>query len=461
MESAVHRTRVDAPGEEVERWLCRPGAQRRLVPPWSSIRVESAYGEWEPDTRLRLRMELGPFDLGWTLERHARPAGLGFRDRQRTGPFRDWERRIRLSHEGEGSLLEERVEYRLPGGAAGRLASGSVRQRVRRALRHRGATVAGDLRALGRAARARSESAPLAVAVTGSSGLVGSALVAYLRAGDHRVVRLVRRAPSADDEVRWRPQEGLPEPEALAGIDAVVHLAGEPLVGLWTEEKREAIVRSRVAGTRALARDLAGVRGGPRVLVSASAIGFYGDRGEEELTEESEPGSGFLAEVCRKWEGATRPAEESGIRVARLRLGLVLTPAGGALAAMLPAFRLGLGAPLGSGDQFVPWITRDDLLDVILAAVTRRELEGPVNAVAPHAVRNRELSLTLGRVLSRPVPFRLPGPLLRAVGRGMAEEMLLASARVRPRVLEQAGHRFRHPELEAGLRHVLGRHDQA
>lgn len=296
------------------------------------------------------------------------------------------------------------------------------------------------------------------VLITGSTGFIGSALVASLTAGGHRVMRLVRSKPApAAGEVFWNPAIGSIEMPGLEGMDAVVHLAGENIAERWTAEKKARIRDSRVNGTRFLSDSLARLAQSPQVLVCASAIGYYGDRGAERLTEDSAPGSGFLAEVCREWEGAAEPARQRGIRVVHLRTGIVLSPTGGALAKMIPPFRMGVGGRIGSGNQYMSWIAMDDLVGIFHHVLTTETLHGPVNAVAPHPVTNLEFTTTLGRVLARPTVFPMPAFAARLAFGEMANDLLLASAHVEPTRLLNAGYAFRYPELEGALRHVLGK----
>ena len=296
------------------------------------------------------------------------------------------------------------------------------------------------------------------VAVTGSSGLVGSALVPFLAAQGHRVTRLVRGPARGTGEVSWSPDKGLMDVSGLQDLDGVVHLAGENIAaGRWTESRKAEIRRSRVEGTRRLCESMAHLPRPPRILVSASAIGFYGDRGDEMVTEDSPPGRGFLAEVCRAWEAATEPATKLGVRVAQLRFGMVLSPSGGALKKMLPPFRLCAGGKIGSGAQFVSWIALDDALGAILHALLSASLQGPVNAVAPAPVTNAEFTRTLARALSRPAVVPLPALAARLAFGEMADALLLASQRVMPTRLQASGYRFQHPELEGALKHILAR----
>jgi uncharacterized protein (TIGR01777 family) len=295
------------------------------------------------------------------------------------------------------------------------------------------------------------------ILMSGASGLIGSSLIPYLTSCGHAVDRLVRRSARAGSgEIPWNPSAGILDASSVEGFDAIVHLAGENIArGRWTAARKRQILESRTRGTRLLAETLSRLARPPRVLVSASAIGFYGDRGGEILQEDAKPGKGFLPEVCVAWEEATRAASEKGIRVATPRIGIVLSTAGGALARMLLPFRMGVGGKIGSGGQYMSWITMDDLIGVICHSVEDDSLAGPINAVVPRPVTNLEFTKTLGRVLSRPAVFPLPGSAARLLLGEMADELLLASTRVEPAKLLAAGYQFKYSELEAALRHVL------
>ena len=294
------------------------------------------------------------------------------------------------------------------------------------------------------------------VLVTGASGMIGSALVSRLDAVGHQVTRLTRSQPRGSGEYNWDPAAGTIDEGALDGVDAVVHLAGESVAGRWTETKKRRILESRVKGTRLVSKAIAGRADRPAVLVCASAIGVYGDRGEEPVTERSAPGTGFLAEVVREWEGATAPASDAGIRVVNLRFGIVQSADGGALATMLPIFRLGLGGRVGGGRQYVSWVAIDDVVGTVQHAFAADSLSGPVNVVAPAPVTNAEYAHTLGRVLGRPAVLPAPGFAVR-LALGEFAEQLLGGQRVVPERLAGSGYAFRYSELEAALRHVLGR----
>lgn len=294
------------------------------------------------------------------------------------------------------------------------------------------------------------------VLISGASGLVGTALADALTGAGHQVTRLTR-STSVTHEVFWDPLAGKLDPSALTGTDAAVHLAGESIAGRWTAAKKKAIRESRVAGTRTLCTALAAMNVRPKVLVSASAIGFYGNRGDEALTESSPPGKGFLPEVCQAWEDETKIATAAGIRTVLLRIGVVLSAKGGALKKMLTPFKLGLGGVIGDGKQYMSWIALDDLVSAILFALNTETLRGPINAVAPHPATNRAFTKTLGRVLARPTIFPMPAFAARLAFGEMANDLLLGSTRVKPARLEQAAFSFKYPELEGAMRHVLGR----
>jgi uncharacterized protein (TIGR01777 family) len=297
------------------------------------------------------------------------------------------------------------------------------------------------------------------ILVTGSSGLIGSSLLNFLTSKGHQVTRLVRSRPSSGEAgIYWDPLAGLIDAASIEGFDAVVHLAGENIAGgRWTAERKAGIRDSRIKGTRLLSDSLARLAKRPAVFASASATGYYGDRGDEMLRETSSSGSGFLPQVCREWETSTEAAVRRGIRVVNLRIGVVLSSRGGALKKMLPPFRLGLGGKIGSGRQYMSWIAIDDLVRVIGHTLENVALAGPVNVVSPNPATNAEFTETLGRVLSRPTLFPMPGFAARLVFGQMADELLLASARVEPARLIEKGFVFRFARLEPALRHVLGK----
>lgn len=405
--------------------------------------------------RTVLRVRIGPAWVRWSALHRDYFAGRQFVDEQVEGPFSHWMHLHRFEADaGGGSVLTDRIEFAPPFGTVG-AATGMwvARPRIERMLAYRQRVVAGDL-----AAHARFNDRPrLHVAVTGATGLFGSMLLPFLTTGGHRVTRIVRGRPG-EGEVGWDPATGWIDAERLEGVDAVVHLAGENVGARWTDERKRRIVESRVEGTRVLAEALARLRRPPRVLLSASGIGVYGDRGEEILTESTPPaGTDLFVDLGRRWEGATEPARAAGIRVAYLRFGIIVTPAGGALRRMLLPFRLGGGGWLGSGRQWMSWIASDDAVGAVHHVLQTESLDGPINVTAPNPVRNREFSAALGRALRRPVLVPVPGAALRLIYADMADTALLASQRALPARLSETGYEFRYPELPAALRHVLGR----
>jgi uncharacterized protein (TIGR01777 family) len=294
------------------------------------------------------------------------------------------------------------------------------------------------------------------ILMTGSSGLIGSALIKALGDTGRNVVRLVRQSSPPSGALSWDLVADHMDSAMLQGADAIIHLGGENLSdGRWTAQKKRRIATSRIQPTRLLARTASQMQKPPRILLCASAIGFYGDRGEELLTEDSPPGHGFVADVCQQWEQASAPAAAAGIRVVHARFGVVLSAAGGALAKMLTPFRLGLGGMMGSGRQYVGWICLDDAVAAMLHLLGRSQLSGPVNLVAPQSVTNRELTKSLGRALRRPTLFPLPAFAARLLLGEMADELLLASTRVIPKRLQEDGFAFRHPDLDGALAHLL------
>ena len=296
------------------------------------------------------------------------------------------------------------------------------------------------------------------VVVTGASGLVGSKLVAALESTGQQVIRAVRR-PVRDPqtELHWDPTQGKIDRDRLEGVDAVVHLAGANISKRWSEKYKKRLLESRVQGTQLLSDTLASLTHKPRVFVCASAIGYYGHRDDEQLDESAACGDGFLPEVCLQWERACQSARDAGMRVANLRIGVVLSPEGGALAKMLLPFKLGAGGMIGNGRQYFSWISVDDVAGATQFVLDRDDLSGPINLVTPEAVTNREFTKTLGRVLSRPTILPMPAFAARMAFGEMADSLLLASTRVVPGVLNDTGYEFQHPQLEPALRHLLGK----
>jgi uncharacterized protein (TIGR01777 family) len=434
-------------------WHLRPGAFERLAPPWEPVRVVAQQGGVTNGGRVTLEVHAGPLPLTWTAEHRDVEPGRGFTDFQVEGPFRSWVHRHAMIPDGDRqSFMGDTIRYAAPLGPLGALAGDwYVDGRLEKLLRYRHALLYDDL-----LAHQRAGLAPMQIAISGASGMIGRALAAFLTTGGHQVTRLVRHAPG-EGEVQWDPARGTLDASALEGMDAVVHLSGENVGdGRWSDDRKRAILESRTLGTGLLARALAGLTRKPTVLVSVSAIGIYGSRGEEVLTEQSTPGNDFLASVCKAWEAAAEPAEAAGIRVVHPRFGVVLSPAGGALAKMLPAFRLGAGGPMGEGKQWMSWLSVDDAVGILHHAIATPSLRGVFNAVTPHPVTNGRFAETLGSVLHRPSLLPVPAFALRLLFGEMADGTILASQRCAPTVLGRSGYAFRHPTLDVALAHLLG-----
>jgi uncharacterized protein (TIGR01777 family) len=438
---------VEASLAEVFSWHARPGAVARLTPPWPPVQVRHEAGSLR-DGRAVFGL---PGGLRWVAAHQpdAYDPPHVFADALES-PLLRWRHRHEFSAAGErATLVTDVVDTPLPARAL----------RSMFVYRHR--QLAADLAALARARAVCPDT--LTIAVTGSGGLIGTALTALLTTSGHRVIRLVRRPPRHAGERYWRPED--PGPHLLDGVDALIHLAGASIGGRFTPDRKREIRDSRILPTRRLAElaaDSAATgpgAGGLRAFVTASAIGFYGpDRGDEILTEASPRGEGFLADVVADWEDAATPAEAAGIRTVRIRTGIVQTPRGGMLRLLSPLFAAGLGGRLGPGKQWLSWIGLDDLLDIYRRAVLDPGLSGPVNAVAPEPVRNADYARTLAAVLRRPAVLPVPGlgPRLLLGDEG-ARELAQASQCVQPERLIAAGHEFRQPELGGALRHAFGR----
>ena len=456
----LHSSRMPVPVEALAAWHFRPGALERMTPPWTNVRQVRSFGGVSNGAIAEFEVRIGGVWWRWKALHEEVDPPRGFRDRQIEGPFASWVHDHRfLPEEGSHSLLEDRIEYEVKGGGAGRLfAGGKAHRELVRAFLFRHHRLRSDLRR-----HAEGAGEPLHVAITGASGLVGSHLRAFLTSGGHHVRRLVRGRPDpAEGDIAWNPAKGEIDSKGLEALDAVVHLAGENIAaGRWTKVRMASIRASRVDGTRLLCEKLARLERKPRVLVSASAVGFYGDRPDLDLDhpldERGPQGAGFLGEVAAEWEAATRAAEEAGIRVVHLRIGVVVAAKGGVVAKLLTPFSLGLGGPVGSGRQAMPWIAIDDLLGAILWSIRHDELRGAVNATSPQQRSNRGFGRDLASVLHRPAFMPLPSVAVKLLFGRMGTELLLSGAPVAPRRLVESGFRFEFPTLRDALAFELGR----
>ncbi|HMB91355.1 MAG TPA: TIGR01777 family oxidoreductase [Rhodothermales bacterium] len=455
MPTLTFKSSIDAPAEALFAWHTRPGAFQRLIPPWEDVRVEKFEGIRD-GKRAVLKTGIGPMRVTWIAEHHDYVEGRQFYDRQVKGPFRRWDHQHRMEPDGDAtSFLTDHIEYALPLGGLGEMVAGSsVRKKVERQFAYRHRITQQDL-ALHQ--RYNPDGQRLRIAVSGASGLIGSHLVPFLTAGGHEVMRLVRSQPTQEDEIYWNHRTGEIEAKKLEGLDAVIHLAGEPVLApRWTEDKKMRILASRVEGTRLLSETLARMEQPPNVFLSASGVAYYGNRGAEKLTETSAPGKqGFLTVVSQDWEAATEPAAEAGIRTVPLRIGIVLSLTGGALETMLPFFRVGLGGYVGDGTNYVPWITLDDVLGAIYH-VLMTDVQAAVNLTAPDPLPMAVFTQTLAKALHRPSLFKLPAPLAKLVTGEVAREVLVTSNRVLPQRLQQTGYTFQFRDLASALPHLLG-----
>ncbi len=455
MPKFVQESEVPFPVDEVFAWHMRPGALERLLPPWDDVKVVGREGTIDGGGVVRVRARRGPLKANLVVRHTAFERDRMFRDEQVSGPLESWVHDHEFEPRGEGAtLLRDRIEWEPPLGAAANIFTrGVIEAELRRFFSFRGRRIAMDM-----ARHAAYEGPRLRVALTGASGFVGSALRHFLTTGGHEVLPIVRRKPNRElGEIYWDPMERRIEGQRLEGVDAVVHMAGESLSrGRWTPAKKKAIWQSRVVGTRLLVTALNRLRRPPRAFVSSSAVGYYGDRGTERLTEASRPGKGFLADLCREWESEAAKASRAGVRVVQLRTGLALSPAGGALGTMLLPFKLGIGGRLGSGRQYVSWIDHDDLVGLIFHAITTPSLKGPVNATAPHPVPNATFTTILGRVLKRPTLLPVPSLAVKGMFGEMGSALLLEGARVLPDAAVRSGFRFDFEGLGESLAHQLG-----
>ena len=443
---------LDHPRERVWGWHLRPGALTRLIPPFESSEVVTSGGVVN-DALVTVRAQVAPWiDSIWTMQHHDVVPPEHFRDRMLRGPFERWDHlHAFVALDPARTRASDEITWTLPLGPLGAIGDGMVARRLERMFAYRHATLAADL-----AEQARYTGHPLRIAITGARGLLGTQLSAFLSTGGHAVTPLVRGRPAAG-EVRWDPN-GPWDAIPLEGYDAVIHLAGESIAGgRWTDARKARISRSRVEGTLSLTRTLAGLRTPPKTFISASAMGIYGDRGDELLTERSSLGTDFLAEVGKGWEEGAAPLAAKGCRVAQLRFGVLLSPAGGALAKMLPPLLAGVGGRLGSGKQWMSWLALDDAIYLVHRTLIDPRYSGPLNAVAPAAVTNAAFTSALGAVVRRPTIFPVPAVALKLLFGEMATGTVLTSQRVVPARLQELGFEWRYPELDGALRHVLGR----
>ena len=414
----------------------------------------------------------GPIHTTWLVKHSDYVEGKQFRDSQIKGLFSSWTHTHLFNYwvELSSSVLDDHIEYSLPGGMLSeRIVSPLINKKLNQMFDYRHRLTRDDLLLHAAANKIRGNGWPFSIGITGSSGFLGSSLMPFLTTGGHRVVLFIRRPTDGNDKlglksvkfIQWNPSSPYLDVSSLNGNNkmyAVVNLAGENIFGRWTNKKKKRVSDSRVNTTKSLCNLLSSLDKPPRVLVSASATWYYGDRGDEILTEESQPSDGSLSDVCRSWEEATQIAKESGIRVVNLRIGIVLSSSGGMLSKILSPFKVGLGGTIGNGDQYMSWIGLDDLLGLILYTIADESVSGPINAVSPNPGTNADFTTTLGKVLSRPTKFAIPKSIIKlSLGEELANAAILSSSRVIPQRLIEIGYQFRFPYLESVLRHTLGK----
>ncbi len=458
MNEITFETILAASPAAVYDYHAAPGAFGRLLPPWDQVNPGAPHPGLVNDSIVHINVTKGPVTLKARFQHSDVRPGEGFTDRQLEGPFGFWEHRHLFVPSGSGCILRDQIRYRPPMG--GLFVGEMVRRELVRLFTFRHARTRADLE---RIAWWKGASKGIeTVAVSGASGTIGSPLLDVLTTAGVKVRRMIR-APRTGDagDIAWRPPEGSDpgnvDVGALEGVDAVVHLAGEPIAtGRWNQGKKDLIRSSRVEGTRLLARTLAGMARRPRVLIVASGISYYGERGEQEVTEETGVGSGFRAEVARDWEAATEPARQAGIRVVQLRFGAVLSSRGGVLAMINPLFSLGLGGVPGAGSQWVSWVSLDDTLGAIMHTMCDEGIAGGVNVTSPMPVRMSEFATRLSAAHGRSPFAKIPVFAVRAVFSDRAD-VLLESCRVLPSRLRKQGFTFRQTDLTSALRWELGR----
>ncbi len=454
-----HETIVDADIDTTFQWFEHEGSFRRLMPPWEVAEEVSADDSLEVGSRRIFRFPMGPLKMKWIAEHTAYDPPHHFADKMVKGPFWSWNHEHYLSEKDGKTTVVDEVSYQVPFGPLGnfvdRVLGGMlVRKRISRMFKARELRLIRDLEQHSKF----SNSPRKKILVAGSSGMIGTQLVAFLDTGGHDVWRLVRRETrKGTNELFWNPDKGELDAKILEGFDAIIHLGG---VGIgdkrWSKKRKSAIRDSRVNSTALLSNAISSLELKPEVFVLASAIGWYGNRGDSELTEISDQGTGFLPDVCSEWEGAASKAEESGVRTVLLRTGIVLTAVGGALGKMLLPFKMGAGGPMGGGRQWMSWISMDDEIYAIHHLIMNHDSVGAYNLTSPAPVTQRTFAKSLGRVLRRPAFAPAPGFAVKLLFGEMGERLVLDSQRVLPERLKSEGFEFLHIDVEQGLRDSLG-----
>lgn len=453
--SFSYRAQFPCSREALYNWHSRKGALERLIPPWERTTVIHREGGIDPGGVVKMRMHAGPIPFTWVAHHVENTPEVEFRDIQHKGPFNRWVHTHRFETIRDGSMLVDEIEYRLPlHRFLPTFIKSHMHKTLQRTFTHRHKVLTADFKL-----HERFSGAPRRILISGASGVLGRALQPLLTTGNHEVWTLVRRPPRREmNELYWDPERG--EIEDLPYFDAVVHLAGEYIgVGRWTSEKKRRVIDSRIVGTSMLARKVAERPDPPEVFLCASAIGYYGDTQDRRVDELTASGSDFISQVCRVWEDAAEPAKSAGIRTVLMRIGIALSPGGGALQRLLSTAPIGYIRSFGSGDQYVSWISLDDTISAIYHTIGCPDLEGPLNIVAPNPVTNAAFMRTLSRVTGIPTLLPVPAWLLRGIYGQMAQEILLSGCNADCQKLIRSGFQFRHSTLVDALRDMLGRFD--
>ena len=450
-----HHSNYPCTARQLYDWHSRFGALERLLPPWERTKIISRKGGIAPGGRVVLKMRSGPFPFHYHAHHIENVPGKMFRDIQEKGPFSSWSHSHFFTDTATGSTLYDKVEYSLP---LGKKLPFFIRNHVYKSLQqvfhHRENIISEDIKV-----HLRCSTKPLNILISGASGVLGREIIPFLTTGGHKVWTLVRRSPDSEkNEIFWDPENNILHTSQLPKLDAVIHLAGE-YIGLsrWSEEKKQRVINSRVVGTTFLSKKISSLAQKPKVFLCASAVGYYGDTKQTELKETEAQGTDFISEVCGKWESSAQATKDAKIRTIFLRLGVGLTPRGGALERILQTSPLGFMRRFGSGNQYISWISTDDMISAMLHCLTCETLEGPVNIAAPKPVTNAEFMRTLARVAKRPLLLPIPASLLKIVYGQMASEILLSGCHVSTGKLVESGFRFRHPNLELALKKLLGK----
>ena len=451
----IKRTKINAPVEKLFAWHARDGAIARLTPPWAPMKLVSRSCDGiQKGVKIVFRLSLFKIPMIWEAEHIEYQENKVFIDRQIKGPFSKWKHTHKFIPDGkESSIMEDRVEFKLPFGFLSRPFYGLAKKEFNRMFNYRHRVLKYDLE------HHVDKISPKKILISGASGTIGSILVPFLRTCGHDVIRLVRKKENLlKDELYWDPYKDILDLEKAGPIDAVINLNGVDISrGRWTKKQKQMIVDSRVLPTRLLVKKMKALDHKPAVFISSSAVGFYGQKQDMTLNESSDGGDCFISRVCRLWENASMDAQKAGIRTIQLRIGVVLTPAGGALKRMELPFKTGCGVRLSHGRQYMSWISMDDTISGILHILSHNKIKGPVNLTAPDPVTNNRFSKTLAAIFSKKVFFVLPRFVALALWGQMGKETLLTSARVRPQKLLDNGFIFQHETLFCALKDMLGR----